>query len=235
MSPGCGELLTWRGRRPTFAEGARDGSPARSPWRLFWRRFRRDRVALVSLGFIALLIVVAIAAPLVVKLLGLPGPDVQNPNLTNAFGSPLGPSLGAPVRRRPARPGRRLARDLRHARVAGGRHPRHRDRDADRRRRRACSPASTGGWIDTAALAHRSTSCWRSRSCCSGSGSAPPARCAAASAARSSSGLGVIIFLIALVQLDVHRADRARPRAVAARAGVRARPRARSAPRTRAS
>ncbi len=63
---------------------------------LFWRRFRRDRVALVSLGFIALLIVVAIAAPLVVSLLGLPGPSVQNPNLTNAFGSPLGPSAAHP-------------------------------------------------------------------------------------------------------------------------------------------
>ncbi len=25
---------------------------ARSPWQLFWRRFRADRVALVSLGFI---------------------------------------------------------------------------------------------------------------------------------------------------------------------------------------
>ena len=67
-----------------------------SPLQLFWRRFRRDRVALVSLGFIVLLIVVAIAAPLVVSLLGLPGPDVQNPNLTNAFGSPLGPSPAHP-------------------------------------------------------------------------------------------------------------------------------------------
>jgi ABC-type dipeptide/oligopeptide/nickel transport system permease subunit len=67
-----------------------------TPLQLFWRRFRRDRVALVSLGFVVLLMLVAIAAPLVVSLLGLPGPDVQNPNLTNAFGSPLGPSLAHP-------------------------------------------------------------------------------------------------------------------------------------------
>ncbi|HEY4427404.1 MAG TPA: ABC transporter permease [Solirubrobacteraceae bacterium] len=69
---------------------------ARSPRQLFWRRFRRDRVAVASLIFIVLLIVVAIAAPLVVELLGLPGPNTQNPNLTDAFGSPLGPSSAHP-------------------------------------------------------------------------------------------------------------------------------------------
>jgi peptide/nickel transport system permease protein len=69
---------------------------ARSPLQLFWRRFRRDRVAMVSLGFIAFLIFVAFAAPLIVKLLGLPGPYVQNPNLTDQFGSPLGPSSAHP-------------------------------------------------------------------------------------------------------------------------------------------
>lgn len=69
---------------------------ARSPLQLFWRRFRQDRVALASLLFIALLIVMAIAAPLVVSLLGLPGPYTQNPNLTDSFGSPLGPSWAHP-------------------------------------------------------------------------------------------------------------------------------------------
>ncbi|HVA20307.1 MAG TPA: ABC transporter permease [Solirubrobacteraceae bacterium] len=69
---------------------------ARSPLQLFWRRFRRDRVALASLAFIVLLVAVALAAPLIVTLLGLPGPSVQNPNLTDQFGSPLGPSLAHP-------------------------------------------------------------------------------------------------------------------------------------------
>jgi peptide/nickel transport system permease protein len=69
---------------------------ARSPWQLFWRRFRADRVAVVSLGFIVALVVVAIAAPLVVAIAGVPGPDVQNPNATDAFGSPLGPSAAHP-------------------------------------------------------------------------------------------------------------------------------------------
>jgi peptide/nickel transport system permease protein len=69
---------------------------ARSPLQLFWRRFRQDRLALVSLAFIALLIVVAFAAPLVVELLGLPGPYVQNLSLTDSFGSPLGPTSAHP-------------------------------------------------------------------------------------------------------------------------------------------
>lgn len=99
MSVGAAELLPGSGGRVELPEIAGPGAlAARSmtPLQLFWRRFRRDRVALVSLGFIALLIVVAIAAPLVVSLLGLPGPSVQNPNLTNAFGSPLGPSAAHP-------------------------------------------------------------------------------------------------------------------------------------------
>jgi peptide/nickel transport system permease protein len=69
---------------------------ARSPLQLFWRRFRHDRVALVSLGVIGFLIVLAIAAPLVVDIIGLPGPNTQNLNLTDSFGSPLGPSGAHP-------------------------------------------------------------------------------------------------------------------------------------------
>ncbi len=52
---------------------------------------------MVSAGFIILLILVAIAAPLVIKILGLPGPNVQNPNATDAFGSPLGPGSSHPL------------------------------------------------------------------------------------------------------------------------------------------
>jgi peptide/nickel transport system permease protein len=69
---------------------------ARSPRQLFWRRFRSDRVAMVSAGLIILLILMAIFAPLVVKLLGLPSPYKQDPAATDAFGSPLGPTSGHP-------------------------------------------------------------------------------------------------------------------------------------------
>jgi peptide/nickel transport system permease protein len=69
---------------------------ARSPLQLFWRRFRTDRVAMVSLGFIVLLILVAIAAPLIVKLLGVSGPYQQNLNALDPFGQPIGPSSAHP-------------------------------------------------------------------------------------------------------------------------------------------
>src|SRR5438067_2213669 len=69
---------------------------ARSPGQVFWRRLRRDRVAMVSLGFVIFLVIVAFAAPLIVKLLGLPGPYTQNLNLTDEFGSPPGPSAAHP-------------------------------------------------------------------------------------------------------------------------------------------
>jgi peptide/nickel transport system permease protein len=69
---------------------------ARSPLQLFWRRLRKDRVAMVSGGFIVFLVIVALAAPLVVKLLGLPGPYTQNPSLTGPFGEPAGPSGAHP-------------------------------------------------------------------------------------------------------------------------------------------
>jgi ABC-type dipeptide/oligopeptide/nickel transport system permease subunit len=69
---------------------------ARSPLQLFWRRFRRDRVAVVAGGVVITLIVIAIAAPLLLTILGLPGPNVENLNLTDSFGSPLGPSAAHP-------------------------------------------------------------------------------------------------------------------------------------------
>jgi len=99
MSIGGGELLPSPvgGLSSPDVTGELAGEfAARSPRQLFWRRFRRDRVALASLAFIAFIVFLAVAAPLVVKVLGLPGPNVENPNLTNAFGSPLGPSLAHP-------------------------------------------------------------------------------------------------------------------------------------------
>jgi peptide/nickel transport system permease protein len=92
VSVGATELLPG----PRLERSDAIESAARTTFALFWRRFRRDRLALTSLAFIAFLIVLALAAPLVVKLLGLPGPSVQNPNLTDSFGSPLGPSAAHP-------------------------------------------------------------------------------------------------------------------------------------------
>ncbi len=69
---------------------------ARSPMQLFWRRFRSDRVAMASLVFIVLLVLVAVLAHPIVSLLGLRGPNQQNLNLTDAFGQPLGPTSADP-------------------------------------------------------------------------------------------------------------------------------------------
>jgi ABC-type dipeptide/oligopeptide/nickel transport system permease subunit len=65
---------------------------ARSPRELFVRRFREDKFALVGLGFLTLLILVAIFAPLVCSLLGAPGPYRADQNALDIFGQPTGPS-----------------------------------------------------------------------------------------------------------------------------------------------
>jgi peptide/nickel transport system permease protein len=65
---------------------------ARSPLELFWRRLREDKVALTAAAFIVFLILIAILAPLLVKLLGATGPTDQNPKALDSFGTPTGPS-----------------------------------------------------------------------------------------------------------------------------------------------
>jgi len=65
----------------------------RSPWQLFWKRFREDRVALVSLIFIGLLILMAIFAPVIIDVTGAPGKDARDTAaLDPLFATPTGPS-----------------------------------------------------------------------------------------------------------------------------------------------
>ena len=64
----------------------------RTPWQLFWERFRRDRVAIGALIVICLEILVAIFAPLIVRAVAHP-PNAQFPSaLDPQFGTPTGPS-----------------------------------------------------------------------------------------------------------------------------------------------
>ena len=70
---------------------------ARSPWALIWSRLRRDRLAMASLCVIVALVLMALLAPLLVRVLGLPGPNVQNPDLLDDFGQPTGPSAEHPL------------------------------------------------------------------------------------------------------------------------------------------
>ncbi|MBI5106309.1 MAG: ABC transporter permease [Solirubrobacterales bacterium] len=65
---------------------------ARSPRELFWRRLKRDKVALVALGIVLAMVAMAIFAPLIVKLFGLPDPNIQNDDLLGDFGEPTGPT-----------------------------------------------------------------------------------------------------------------------------------------------
>jgi peptide/nickel transport system permease protein len=68
-------------------------SVARSPWQLFWRRFREDRLAIASLVFIVLLILIAVLAPVLVDLLGVPDPDERDQAALDPFyATATGPS-----------------------------------------------------------------------------------------------------------------------------------------------
>jgi peptide/nickel transport system permease protein len=75
---------------------------ARSPWQLFWRRFRSDRVAIASLAFIVVLVLLAILAHPIVSLIGVTGPNQPNnvcpgPSCAlDIFGQPTGPSSAHP-------------------------------------------------------------------------------------------------------------------------------------------
>ena len=72
--------------------------PARSPFQLFWHRFRQDRLATASLIFIAFLILVAIFAPQIVDLTGVTGPYFRDQTaLDPNFGTPLDPSSAHPL------------------------------------------------------------------------------------------------------------------------------------------
>jgi peptide/nickel transport system permease protein len=61
---------------------------ARSPLQLFWRRLRRDKVAMTALVFIVVLILVAVLAPLVVKIFGAPDPKAPDRTTLDDFGLP---------------------------------------------------------------------------------------------------------------------------------------------------
>jgi len=69
----------------------------RSPGQLFWLRFRRDRFAIAGLVIIAIIVALAITAPLFARWVGHGPFDVYAFELTNDIGVPLGPTLNAPI------------------------------------------------------------------------------------------------------------------------------------------
>jgi ABC-type dipeptide/oligopeptide/nickel transport system permease subunit len=64
----------------------------RTPLRLAWLRLRRDKVSMVSLGFVVFICLVAIFAPALTALIGH-GPNIQYSNTgLSIYGHPVGPS-----------------------------------------------------------------------------------------------------------------------------------------------
>jgi peptide/nickel transport system permease protein len=95
VSTGASETLLEGGGVDLTEESAAEIA-ARSPLELFWRRLRRDKVALTALTIVGVMIFIGIFAPLIVKVFGLPNPNTQNDDLLDDFGSPTGPSGAHP-------------------------------------------------------------------------------------------------------------------------------------------
>ncbi|GGN82608.1 ABC transporter permease [Streptomyces albiflavescens] len=73
------------------------GSESRSPGRLAWKRFKRDRTGVISAYIVIFFFVIAIAAPLIAKLYGKNPYTTyasQRPELLDAFSYPSGPNGG---------------------------------------------------------------------------------------------------------------------------------------------
>jgi ABC-type dipeptide/oligopeptide/nickel transport system permease subunit len=95
VSTGAAELLQDTGGTITDEAATATGEiAARSPLALFWRRLRRDKVALVALAVIVLLIIIAIFAGQIVKLFGAHPPNAQNSEALDDFGSAAAPGHG---------------------------------------------------------------------------------------------------------------------------------------------
>lgn len=78
--------------RESATETEVGGIEARTPLELFWRRLRDDKVSMAALVFIVVLVLIAIAAPLIVKLVGGRPPNQQGQQYLDMFGTPTGPS-----------------------------------------------------------------------------------------------------------------------------------------------
>jgi len=73
------------------------GNESRSPGRLAWKRFKRDRTGVISAYIVIFFLVIAICAPLIAKLYGKNPYTTyasQRPELLDAFSYPAGPNGG---------------------------------------------------------------------------------------------------------------------------------------------
>jgi peptide/nickel transport system permease protein len=77
---------------PTTAYGIEAAVVGKTPWELFWGRFRQDKMAFLGLGFIGLLILMAALAPVVANFVGHGPNDLFQREMTDSFGLPRGPT-----------------------------------------------------------------------------------------------------------------------------------------------
>jgi peptide/nickel transport system permease protein len=75
------------------AFGVEQAVVGRTPWQLFWRRFKKDRFAIASLFLIAILILLAVFAGVIATHVAHHGPDdLFLREMTDSFGLPKGPN-----------------------------------------------------------------------------------------------------------------------------------------------
>ncbi|OFW65560.1 MAG: ABC transporter permease [Actinobacteria bacterium RBG_16_68_21] len=85
-----------QGEAPREPEVGAAAIVGRSPWQLFLIRFRKDHVAIFALGFLVLLVLAALFAPVIADRVAHHGPNdlfIHDPvKMVNEFGLPLGPN-----------------------------------------------------------------------------------------------------------------------------------------------
>lgn len=78
---------------PSVDVSAPEAIKGRTPWELFWYRFRQDKAAISGAIFIILLVLLAMLAPLIADKIIHHGPnDIHVREMTNEFGLPKGPT-----------------------------------------------------------------------------------------------------------------------------------------------
>jgi peptide/nickel transport system permease protein len=64
----------------------------KTPWQLFWARFKKDKAALLGLALIIILVILALTAPLIARLVGHGPNELFSRQMTDEFGLPKGPN-----------------------------------------------------------------------------------------------------------------------------------------------
>lgn len=86
------QIATESEARPTDPSGSEPGVVGRTPRELAWARFKQDKAALLGLAVIVLLVLIAIFAPLIAKVVGHGPNELFGSAGSDAFGLPKGPT-----------------------------------------------------------------------------------------------------------------------------------------------